>query len=81
MAVAPDYVPLVVELADLLASDSGNLEEAETTGRQALSLLDRTKAPRRVAANEWINAVSARGREREGRLDSSSSRGMTFREP
>jgi tetratricopeptide (TPR) repeat protein len=58
LAIAPDYVPLLVELADLLANGSDNLERAAGAARRALALLDTIKAPRRISGEEWTAAVS-----------------------
>jgi tetratricopeptide (TPR) repeat protein len=58
LAIAPDYVPLLVEVADLLANGTGNLERADSAARRALVLLETIKAPRRIDAEEWTSAVS-----------------------
>ncbi len=58
LAIAPDYVPLLVELADLLANGSTNLDAAATAARRALALLETLKAPRRAGIEEWTAAVS-----------------------
>lgn len=58
LAIAPDYIPLLVEIADLLANGSQGLERATHAARHALDLLDRVKAPIRVAPEEWTSAVS-----------------------
>ncbi len=58
LAIAPDYVPLLVELADLVANGSTRLEGAATAARRALALLENTKAPRRVGIDEWTTSVS-----------------------
>jgi tetratricopeptide (TPR) repeat protein len=58
LAIAPDYVPLLVELADLLANGTDNLERAATAARRALALLDTIKASRRISVEEWTAAVS-----------------------
>jgi tetratricopeptide (TPR) repeat protein len=58
LAIAPDYIPLLVELADLLANGSQRLDRAAQAARHALTLLDRVKAPLRVAPEDWISAVA-----------------------
>jgi tetratricopeptide (TPR) repeat protein len=57
LAIAPDYAPLLVELADLLANGSERLERAAQAANQALGLLDRIKAPVRIAPEDWTSAV------------------------
>lgn len=59
LAIAPEYAPMLVELADLLANSPANLDEAQDAARRALVLLETVKAPQRVGADEWIAAVSA----------------------
>ena len=69
LAIAPDYVPLLVELADLLSNGSAKLDDAALAARRALTLLETIKAPRRVGIDEWTAAVSrlkARAREALG---------------
>jgi tetratricopeptide (TPR) repeat protein len=58
LAIAPDYIPLLVELADLLANGSRDLDRAANAANRALELLQNAKAPRRVRAEEWIAAVA-----------------------
>lgn len=58
LAVAPDYVPLLVELGDLLANGSARLDAAAAAARRALSLLETAHAPRRISAEQWTAAVS-----------------------
>jgi tetratricopeptide (TPR) repeat protein len=58
LAIAPDYIPLLVELADLLANGSHGLERAARAGQHALELLDRAKAPLRVSPEDWTSAVA-----------------------
>jgi tetratricopeptide (TPR) repeat protein len=58
LAAAPDYVPLLVEVADLLANGEARLERAESAARRALALLETIKAPRRIGIEEWTAAVS-----------------------
>src|SRR6266436_1600451 len=58
LAIAPDYVPLLVELADLLSNDTAGLERADSAARRALVLLDTIKAPLRTSVEEWTAAVS-----------------------
>jgi tetratricopeptide (TPR) repeat protein len=58
LAIAPDYVPLLVELADLVANGSSGLERAEESALRALALLETVKAPQRVTATAWIEAVA-----------------------
>ncbi len=57
VAIAPDYAPMLAELADLLASQGLNLDEAADAGRRALTVLDNIKAPRHIAVEEWTAAV------------------------
>ena len=59
LAVAPEYAPLLVELADLVANGAAGWEEAEAPARSALTVLDRVKAPQRVGPAEWTAAVQA----------------------
>jgi tetratricopeptide (TPR) repeat protein len=59
LLIAPVYLPLLVELADLLSNESRNLDRAEWAARRALELLTSAKAPLRVTPEEWIKAVSA----------------------
>lgn len=62
LAIAPDYIPLLVELADLAANDSSSgsgWERAENAAVRALTLLESAKAPRRVTAEAWTTAVAA----------------------
>ncbi len=58
LAIAPDYIPLLVELADLLANGSTGLTRAETAARRALTLLETAKAPRRIAPGTWTEALA-----------------------
>ncbi len=58
LAIAPDYVPLLVEEADLLANGAGELDRAANAAQRALNLLDTIKAPRRIAIEEWTRAVA-----------------------
>lgn len=58
LAISPNYSPLLVELADLLSSESRNLARAEWAARHALELLSSAKAPSRVTPEDWIDAVS-----------------------
>ncbi len=58
LAIAPDYVPLLVELADLLSNNSAGLERADSVARRALVLLDTIKAPLRTSVEQWTAAVS-----------------------
>jgi tetratricopeptide (TPR) repeat protein len=58
LTVAQDYVPLLVELADLLANGQDRLDRAEAAAKRALVLLETAKAPRRIAADEWTAVVS-----------------------
>jgi tetratricopeptide (TPR) repeat protein len=58
LAIAPDYIPLLVEVADLLANGTQGLDRAERAARQALQLLDQLKAPLRVPAEHWLAAVA-----------------------
>lgn len=70
LAIAPDYVPLLVELADLLANGSTKLDAAETAARRALALLQTIKAPRRAGIDEWTAAVSRLKARARGALGS-----------
>jgi tetratricopeptide (TPR) repeat protein len=58
LAIAPDYIPLLVEIADLLVNGSQGLDRATDAARQALELLDRVKAPKRIAPEDWTSAVA-----------------------
>lgn len=58
LAIAPDYIPLLVEAADLLANGSQGLDRAANAARHALDLLERAKAPLRISPEEWIAAVA-----------------------
>jgi tetratricopeptide (TPR) repeat protein len=58
LAIAPDYIPLLVEIADLLANGEQRLDRAEQCARHALQLLDRVKAPLRIAPEDWLSAVA-----------------------
>jgi tetratricopeptide (TPR) repeat protein len=58
LSVAPDYIPLLVELADLLSNGSERLDRAAQAANQALELLDRVKAPLRIAPDDWSAAVA-----------------------
>lgn len=58
IAIAPDYIPLLVELADLLANGSQNLDRAAESAQRALELLRTAKAPLRVAPDEWISGTA-----------------------
>ena len=70
LGVAPDYVPLLVELADLLANGSTELDAAAASARRALALLETMKAPRRAGAEEWTAAVSSLKARARGALGS-----------
>lgn len=60
LAIAPDYIPLLVDLADLAANaNPSQLDRAGTAATRALMLLENAKAPRRIAAETWIAAVAA----------------------
>jgi tetratricopeptide (TPR) repeat protein len=58
LAIAPDYIPLLVEIADLLANGEQRLDRADQSARYALELLDRVKAPLRIAPEDWLSAVA-----------------------
>lgn len=58
LAVAPDYIPLLVEVADLRANGSTGLGRAAQAARRALELLESAKAPLRIAPEEWMSAVA-----------------------
>ena len=58
LSISPDYVPMLTELADLLANRGSNLEEALSEGRRALVVLETIKAPRRVREADWTTAVA-----------------------
>ena len=57
LAIAPDYAPLLVELADLLCNSGGPLDRAESSARRALEILARAKAPVRIPPGVWTAAV------------------------
>ncbi len=57
LTIAPEYAPVLVELADLLANGTEKLDRAEAAARQALEVLGRVKAPLRVGPQEWAAAV------------------------
>lgn len=59
LSVAPDYLPLLVELADLLSNSSGNLNEAVLSAQHALEILRTVKAPLRVSPEDWLEATSS----------------------
>lgn len=58
LALTPDYAPLLVEFADLLANASIRLEESEAAAHRALDILTRAKAPLRVTPDVWTAAVA-----------------------
>lgn len=58
LAVAPDYAPLLVEIADLLANGTHKLDRAEQAAQNALELLERVKAPQRISPEEWTSTVA-----------------------
>ncbi len=58
LSIAPAYVPLLVEVADLLANGTDKLDRAESAARRALTLLETIKAPRRIGVEEWTAAVA-----------------------
>lgn len=58
LSIAPDYVPLLVEVADLLANGSQQFDRAEQTARHALEMLTSAKAPLRVTSEDWVRTVS-----------------------
>src|SRR5262249_3477576 len=58
LAIAPDYLPLLVEIADLLANGSNNLERADSAARRALALIEIVKAPRGTSIEEWTATIS-----------------------
>lgn len=58
LAIAPDYIPLLVEVADLLANGSERLDRAMQAAQHALELLDRVKAPVKVAPEDWTAAIA-----------------------
>jgi len=58
LAISSDYVPMLTELADLLANRGLNLDEALKAGRRALTILEEIKAPRRVSAGDWTAVVA-----------------------
>jgi tetratricopeptide (TPR) repeat protein len=59
LAIAPDYIPLLVELADLIANGAGDLDRADAAANRALKLLETAKAPRRIRPEEWLPAVAS----------------------
>lgn len=58
LAIAPGYVPLLVELAELLANGNGNLDRAALSAQHALTLLETAKAPLRIAPEEWLEGTA-----------------------
>lgn len=58
LAIAPEYVPVLVELADILANGTERLDRAEEAARRGLEVLGRVKAPLRVGPEEWKTAVN-----------------------
>jgi tetratricopeptide (TPR) repeat protein len=58
LAIAPDYFPLLVDVADLLANGTDRLDRAESAAQRALTLLETIKAPRRISIEEWTAAIS-----------------------
>lgn len=58
LAIAPDYAPLLVELADLLSNGSGPLDRAESSALRALEILARAKAAVRIPPGTWTAAVA-----------------------
>lgn len=58
LSISPDYIPLLVEVADLLANGSQRLDRAHDAAQHALTLLDRAKAPLKVAPDAWTAAVA-----------------------
>lgn len=57
LEIAPEYAPLLVELADMLANGSQQLDRAEASAARALDVLSRVKAPPRVPPEVWTTAV------------------------
>jgi tetratricopeptide (TPR) repeat protein len=72
LAIAPDYIPLLVEVADLLANGSDRLDRAVQSAQQALALLERVKAPHRITPEDWTAAVA------KLRMRAHSALGMVF---
>jgi tetratricopeptide (TPR) repeat protein len=68
LVIAPDYLPLLVELADLLANGQDRLDRAESAAQRALGLLETAKAPRRIAADAWMAVLSHLRGEAHGAL-------------
>ncbi|MBM3797616.1 MAG: hypothetical protein FJW31_27010 [Acidobacteria bacterium] len=59
LVIAPDYVPLLVDLADLFANGgSPELERASAAAARALLLLETARAPARIPADAWAVAVA-----------------------
>jgi tetratricopeptide (TPR) repeat protein len=58
LAIAPDYIPLLVEIADLLANGTQMLDRAAQAAQNALELLERVKAPQRISPEDWTSAVA-----------------------
>lgn len=58
LAIAPDYAPLLVELADLLANGPDRLDRAESAAQRALALLETATASRRIPPDEWTATIS-----------------------
>lgn len=59
LSIAPEYVPLLVEIASLLANGSQQLDRAESSANQALDLLARVKSPVRIPPGAWTAAVAS----------------------
>ena len=59
LSIAPEYVPLLVEIASVLANESQQLDRAESSANQALDLLERVKAPVRIPPDTWTAAVAS----------------------
>lgn len=58
LTIAPDYIPLLVEVADLRANGADGLDRAAQAAERAVELLDSAKAPLRIAPEEWTAAVA-----------------------
>lgn len=59
LAIAPDYIPLLVDLADLVANSSAaELDRANTAATRALLLLETARAPARANADAWLASVA-----------------------
>lgn len=59
LAIAPDYIPLLVEQADLLSNGGERLPVAAEAARRAIEFLQTAKAPQRVSPEDWKAATES----------------------